>query len=157
MDKKAVDAQKVKQHFDSLADSYDAQKKKNWYYYESLKKTISAVIPQGERVLEIGTGTGELLHSLNPSYGVGIDLSPKMIDHARAKFPTLEFESCSYETFQSEKQFEYILLADVIEHLEAPERLFQHLRRLGHAGTKSVITMANPYWNPCWSCWRNGT
>jgi cyclopropane fatty-acyl-phospholipid synthase-like methyltransferase len=33
------------------------------------------LVPSGQRVLELGCGEGQLLRSLQPSHGVGVDLS----------------------------------------------------------------------------------
>lgn len=143
-----VDGNAVRRHFDSLAGDYDTIKKKNWYYSSSLKKFIAELIPPGSRVLEIGTATGEVLNYLKPSRGVGIDLSPKMIEFARAKFPHLEFVSASIDQFHAKERFDYILLADVIEHIENPNGLFRKLKELCAADTRVIITMANPAWEP---------
>ena len=75
-----ADSKAVQKHFDDLADRYDSLKKRNGYYYASLKKCVAEVVPPGKKVLEIGTATGEILNFLRPSKGVGIDLSPKMIE-----------------------------------------------------------------------------
>ena len=40
---------------------------------------------KGASVLEIGCSTGELLANLQPKRGVGIDISPKIIERARDK------------------------------------------------------------------------
>jgi trans-aconitate methyltransferase len=40
---------------------------------------------------ELGCGTGELLASLAPSYGVGIDFAQAPLDRARACYPHLTF------------------------------------------------------------------
>ena len=138
----------VKGHFDALAPDYDRIKWKNRYYYRSLNKFIAQAIPPGKKVLEIGTATGELLNFVKPAAGTGIDLSPRMIEQARAKFPHLEFEASSFETFQPKAQYDYILAADVIEHVPAPENLFKNLRRLSGPSTQVVLTMANPLWEP---------
>ena len=138
----------VARHFDSLADSYDELKRRNGYYYSCLKALIAEAIPPGRRVLDIGTGTGEILNNLRPSKGVGLDLSRLLIERAREKFPSLEFHAGSFEDFSPAETFDAILLADVIEHLTAPEKLSGHLRRFSAPGTQIVLTMANPAWEP---------
>ena len=50
-------------------------------------------IPKNNKVLEIGCGTGELLKQVEPSYGVGIDFSEKMIDIAQQNFPQYQFQN----------------------------------------------------------------
>ena len=42
-------------------------------------------------MLELGSGTGELLAALKPREGVGIDISPGMVEVARKRFPHLEW------------------------------------------------------------------
>lgn len=149
MASKIVDAKLVEKHFDALADSYDKIKKeKNRYYYQSLIRAVREVVPPGKRVLDIGTGTGEILNALSPCQGSGVDLSLGMIEKAREKFPQLRFFSGSYETFALGNQFDFILLLDVIEHLQAPEKLFFNLKKFCRPETRIVLTMANPVWEP---------
>jgi ubiquinone/menaquinone biosynthesis C-methylase UbiE len=146
---KIVDAESVEKHFDELADSYDRIKKeKNGFYYQSLIRAVAAVVPPGKRVLDIGTGTGEILNALAPAQGCGIDLSSAMIQKAREKFPQLRFFAGSYETLDLGAGFDFILLLDVIEHLQSPEKLFGDLKKFCGPGTRIVLTMANPAWEP---------
>jgi len=146
---KIVDAGLVEKHFNALADSYDKIKKeKNNYYYQSLIRAVGEVVPPGKKILDIGTGTGEILNALAPSQGSGIDLSLGMIKKAREKFPQLRFFSGSYENLALGNQFDFILLVDVIEHLQSPEKLFSNLKKFCRPETQIVLTMANPAWEP---------
>jgi len=147
---KPVDSRVVREHFDALAADYDSIKRKNSYYHDLLKRTVTTSVPPGRRVLEIGTGTGEILHSLSPSLGVGIDLSAGMIDIARKKFPQYRFEACSFDAFfpKAGETFDFLVLTDVIEHVESHEALFLHLKRLCGPGARIILTMANPRWEP---------
>jgi ubiquinone/menaquinone biosynthesis C-methylase UbiE len=146
---KIVDADLVEKHFNSLADSYDKIKKeKNSYYYQSLIRAVREVVPPGKKILDIGTGTGEILNALSPCQGSGVDLSSGMIEKARKKFPQLRFFSGSYETLALGNAFDFILLLDVIEHLQAPEKLFGNLKKFCRPETRIVLTMANPAWEP---------
>lgn len=149
MPQKTVDAVLVEKHFDSLADAYDEIKKeKNGFYYHCLIQTVAEAVPTGKNVLDIGTGTGEILNALSPSRGTGIDLSSGMIKIARVKFPRLTFFSGSYENLNLGNSFEYILLVDVIEHLESPETLFAGIKKFCNPQTEIILTMANPAWEP---------
>ena len=61
-----------------------------------LKKRIKSqiyklLVPPGSRVLEIGCARGDLLASLNPALGVGVDFSKDSIRHAKLKHPELSF------------------------------------------------------------------
>ena len=54
------------------------------------------IISEGARVLELGCGTGQLLNALNPSYGVGVDLSANMIAVAKKNYSNLTIQISSF-------------------------------------------------------------
>src|SRR5262249_47758601 len=76
---------------DRWADRRDSYIDRNRSYHEQDYSYFRFLIPEGARVLDIGCGTGRLLAALKPSHGVGIDLSPRMIEIARSQHPELEF------------------------------------------------------------------
>lgn len=55
------------------------------------------LVPEGQRVLDLGCGGGDLLASLKPAYGVGVDISEKSIAIATGNFPGLEFATGDME------------------------------------------------------------
>jgi len=137
---------RVKDHFDEIASNYDYWKKRNWYYYQNLKKIIREFVPVEKTVLEIGCGTGDILASVEPKYGIGADLSPKMIEIAKSKyngFTNLDF----YVSDEIPKRkFDFILMIDVIEHIENRTALFKDLQQYCGLDTRIIILMANPMW-----------
>lgn len=48
-------------------------------YYRRLFAIYGQLIPPGLRVLEVGSGSGDLLASLHPSAGIGVDFSADMV------------------------------------------------------------------------------
>ncbi|MBU2530033.1 MAG: class I SAM-dependent methyltransferase, partial [Elusimicrobia bacterium] len=82
---------KIKDFFDNSSKNRDIWLKKNKYYHKHLLKLFSFNIPSDSNILEIGCSTGELLNSLNPSKGMGIDISSKAIEISKNKFPHLDF------------------------------------------------------------------
>jgi len=141
----------VQKHFDAIAPDYDYWKKKNWYYYEKVKRIYGELVSSGSRVLEIGCGTGEVLAALMPALGVGIDVSGEMIRIAKEKYvdsKNLKFFQSSAEDFRTEEKFDYIILADVIEHLEDAEGSIKHISDICRSGGTVIISMANPLWEP---------
>jgi ubiquinone/menaquinone biosynthesis C-methylase UbiE len=141
-------------HFDKIAKDYDYYKAKKWYYYDNLKKIYKNLIPPQKKVLDVGCGTGDLLANLEPSYGLGIDISQEMIKIAQLKHknrPNIKFlvgtigQLISSNFFQ---KFEYIYMADVIEHLEDVSSVVKSVNRIADSDTKIIISMANPLWEP---------
>lgn len=78
------------------------------FVYESSRDLVSSwLAPQpGERILDLGCGTGELTAQIAGSGAVvtGVDASPDMIAGARARHPGLTFEvgNAHHLTFQEE-------------------------------------------------------
>ena len=141
----------IEKHFEALAPEYDKIRARNWYYYGNLKKRYKKLVPEGKRVLEVGCGTGEVLASLKPSFGVGVDISGKMIEIARGKFrsrPELQFFKASAGDFKSGENFDYIIMPDVIEHLEDVPATIRNVKNLMSPRTVFVISMANLLWEP---------
>jgi len=140
-----------RQHFNAIAQQYDFWKEKNAYYHTALKKLLSAHIPEGKRVLEIGCGTGSLLASLKPSAGLGIDISEAMVASAQKKYgqrPELTFKTVDIRSLTEGLPYEYIFLADVLEHVADLPEFLTKLRSLALLDAEIIVTLANPIWEP---------
>jgi 2-polyprenyl-3-methyl-5-hydroxy-6-metoxy-1,4-benzoquinol methylase len=59
--------------FEALVPLRERFIRKNHTYYDDLKRFYQFHVPLGSRVLDVGCGNGDLLASLKPSLGVGID------------------------------------------------------------------------------------
>ncbi|HEY3057879.1 MAG TPA: class I SAM-dependent methyltransferase, partial [Chloroflexota bacterium] len=71
-------------HWDRVAQA-DQRTSLSGAYHQRLAQVYQSLIPRGQRVLELGCGAGDLLASLRPSLGVGIDFSGEMLHHATYK------------------------------------------------------------------------
>jgi len=138
----------VRDHFESIADGYDRWKQRSSYYYELLAGAYREIVPPDATVLEIGCGTGTLLASLRPRRGVGVDISPKMIGIASAKFPNLDFLVADAESLDLGETFEYLIAPDVIEHLADVGAMFRSARRHCRPGARVIVSSVNPLWAP---------
>lgn len=84
--------QKIQDYFHQIAPNLDRWSGRNRYYYQDIERFHRFIIPVGSQVLQIGCGTGTLLAALQPSFGVGIDFAPAVIEIARQKYsPRLHF------------------------------------------------------------------
>jgi len=80
-------------------------------------------------VLEIRCETGHLLASLEPSYGVGVEISGAMVEVAHRQHPNLRFVMRDPEALELNETFDYIPfnhIFDTVDILRAFERLRQH-------------------------------
>jgi SAM-dependent methyltransferase len=136
-------------HFDSLADNWDKYRNRNPYYRRSERALFRTFVPEGLSVLEIGCATGDLLALLRPERGLGLDLSPRMVERARQKYPQLEFLAADGVFFDTDARFECIVLNDVLEYVDDIQGLFANCRRLLTPRGRLLISTLNPLWASC--------
>jgi SAM-dependent methyltransferase len=134
--------------FDALAPTRDAWKRKYPLYHREVERLCQSLIPPKASVLEIGCGTGDLLHALRPSRGLGIDLSPRMVEIARGKYADLEFAVGDIEALEIEERFDYVILSDLVGHLDDVWSAFRRLKQVCHPATRVVVTYYNYLWEP---------
>lgn len=98
-----------------------------------------------EDALDVGCGTGavlELLHARYPSkHLTGLDLTPGMIDVARAKqLDNVSFVVGDAETLPFEpRSFDAVLCSNSFHHYPHPERFFAEVARVLRPGGRLVL------------------
>ncbi len=140
--------QLVREHFDRLALQRDYWQRRASYYYEDQIRYFRFLIPEGLRILEVGCGLGDLLASLKPVRGLGLDLSEAMVKEASRRHPSLEFRVADVETLELDETFDAIILSDVIGHLLDVETALRRLRSCCTPQTRVVISYYNFLWEP---------
>jgi len=136
------------EYMNAQAPYSESWKRKNRYYHDSLERILRFHVPAGSSLLEIGCGTGDLLHALAPKRGVGIDISPKTLDLARSRYPDLTFLEGDAEDLPLSETFDYVILSDLVGYLEDIQRAFEELSKVCHPRTRIVITYYNFLWEP---------
>ncbi len=143
---------KLRSLYDRWAPRRDEFIAKNRYFHEDDQRFLRFLIPEGLNVLEIGCGSGALLAALKPAHGLGVDLSSRMIDVARAAHPELEFAEGDIEdeAFVANLggPFDVIVMADTIGMLDDCQATLASLHRLCHRDTRMVIAYHNYLWEP---------
>jgi ubiquinone/menaquinone biosynthesis C-methylase UbiE len=123
------------------------------HYHDDVVRYLRFVIPPGSRVLDLGCGSGETLARLEPSRGLGIDVSPEMVRLARERHPGegaahLEFRVADAQSFELDETFDYVVLSGVLGELADLWAAFRALRRVCHEGTRVVVVYYNALWEP---------
>jgi len=121
---------------------------KNGYYYRELERFYKFNIPEDSTVLEIGCGLGQLLNCVNPSYGVGIDISPVMIEKAKSMFPHLNFKVMDAESLDLEEKFDFVIMSDIVGNLADVQHTFSLLHKVCRPDTRIIINYYNFLWEP---------
>lgn len=145
----------IREYFDSTSQRRLTWKQRNRFYHRSLEKYFSFIIPSGSRVLEIGCSTGDLLAAVKPAFGVGLDFSAKIIEIAISRHPDLIFRRHDIEEnsiienlSESEQQFDYIILSDLLHVLWDVQKTLHNLKRFCNSSTRIVISNYNFLWEP---------
>jgi 2-polyprenyl-3-methyl-5-hydroxy-6-metoxy-1,4-benzoquinol methylase len=138
----------TRSRFDHAAIDRKKWKRRNAYYYRQLHDYLGFLVPAGYRVLELGSGDGDLLATLRPSRGLGIDLSGAFVHEARAAHPDLEFREDAAEAFDSDEAFDYVVMTDLLGHVEDVQKVFENLRRMVRPETRVVLAYYNYLWEP---------
>lgn len=133
-------------YWNEFAQSLDRWQWIRGYYQQSLGRIYGSLIPPGMRVLEIGCGQGDLLASLKPSRGVGVDFSDRMIARARKRHHQLEFVEADVHTFLPNEKFDYILLSDLVNDLWDVQQVMELLQRCALPSTRVILNAYSRLW-----------
>jgi SAM-dependent methyltransferase len=148
-DRRIPDAyREIADFYDELAPRDDEWVRKVDAYRELVHGVYSTLIPPGHRVLEIGSARGDLLATLRPSRGVGVDVSEAMVAVARDRYPELEFVHGAGEDFDGDEKFDYVVLSDLAPFVEDLQRLFESVRRHAGPSTRVILNTFNNAWRP---------
>ena len=133
-------------HWDRVSDSKRNENRPGAFYQKQLQHYYRHLISTGMRILELGCGHGDLLASLKPSLGIGVDFSKEMLSIAAKKYPDLRFIMADAHELPVKTKFDVIILSDLVNDLWDVQRVFEKLRALTHPGTRLVLNFYNHFW-----------
>jgi SAM-dependent methyltransferase len=143
---------RIRDLYERLAPARSEWLARNEYYYADDRAYMRFLVPEKLRVLELGCGNGQLLAALSPSYGLGIDISPAMVEEARRLHPELNFvvgdieDPGFLETIEG--KFDVIVLSDTIGYLEDCQTALSQLHRFCLPETRLIIGYYSKIWEP---------
>lgn len=142
----------IRAHADAYADEYERWIGRNAYFHSDDVRYMQFLIPEGLRVLDCGCGAGRMLAALKPSYGIGVDLSAKMINQAPRKHPGLEFMVGDIEdpatVARIKGPFDVVVLSDTIGSLDDCQQALSNLQTICTEDTRVVIAFYSRHWDP---------
>jgi SAM-dependent methyltransferase len=147
--------------YDCIADRYDAVAADR---FAAVARRIWALVAPrgGERILDLGTGTGIVPAALReaegrPALSAGCDRSFHMLCRARARMPELLVAVADAATLPfRDRTFDVVTASFVLSHLREPQRAleeaFRVLESSGAAAVSSWATVDDPVseaWGRC--------
>ncbi|MGK5086074.1 glycosyltransferase [Bdellovibrionota bacterium FG-2] len=137
-----------------VADRYDWIKKSG-YYYQDLKRLFAFHVEKGASILEIGFGVGSILEACKSSNGFGLDVSSRVCDEARRRFPGFSFDTWRGDGPLPDsviKAFpngvDYIVLVNAVGLWDDVQKALEYLRPLCHSNTRIIASYYNFLWAP---------
>lgn len=148
----------AREHLDRVRAFYDAAAAAPLAgaaaYRGLLAHYYNLLIPPDASVLEVGCGSGDLLGRLRARRKVGVDLSPRQIEAARARFPDAEFHVQAGELLElaapggGREAFDVIIVSDTLNLAADVQRLLERLHHVSHPDTRLLVNFQNTLWRP---------
>jgi SAM-dependent methyltransferase len=134
--------------FDRFVEDAARWRRRNSTYHRLIAQVHRFHIPPGRSVLEVGSGTGDLLAELAPARGVGVDVSGGMVARAAEEHPELEFVQAAGEQLELDETFDYVVLSDVVPYAHDLVALFDRVAAHSAPSTRVVVHSYSRLWRP---------
>ncbi len=136
---------RMAEEYARLAPEYDAK----WAFYieATTRETLARLeLRPSERLLDVGCGTGFLLHRLSEQHSAaqltGVDPVPEMLAVARRRLPPeiLLREGWAERLPFADDQFEVVLSCNVFHYVRQPAAALHEMSRVLSPGGRLIIT-----------------
>ncbi len=110
-----------------------------WQYGEDLLQLLNP--KQGERILDLGCGTGQLTEKIGTSGAVvmGIDNAPAMIEKAKQNYPDLRFDVADGRNFQVEQPLDAVFSNAALHWIKEPDAVINCVHQALKPGGRFVV------------------
>ncbi|MBA4341255.1 MAG: methionine biosynthesis protein MetW [Methylibium sp.] len=113
----------------------------------SVMEAIAALVPAGSRVLDLGCGTGELLHHLQTTkgctgYGVELD-DANVLACAQRGVNVIQLNLEEGLAIFEDQSFDVVLQLETLQHLRNTEAMLRETARVGRIGIVSFPNFAH--------------
>ena len=119
----------------------------NPYYYGKVAGLLRHIIEPGRSVLHLRCETGYFLDAVAPGRGIGVEISPAMVEVAAKAYPHLEFVCSDPQDYVGQGPFDYVLCSNITDTADV-------LALLGNAAaqcnprSRLVLYSYNYLWQP---------
>jgi hypothetical protein len=133
-------------HWNRVAESADKRAILSSGYHQRLRAIYRLLIPAGRKVLELGCAEGDLLASLYPSFGVGVDFAVEAIRKAADRHPGLHFICADAHDVCLKEKFDFIILSDLVDDLWDVQAVLENIAHLTTSRTRIIINSYSRLW-----------
>jgi len=115
------------------------------YFYDLMRKALRFFVEPDEKVLSVRCQNGWMLNAVNPSEGVGLEITEQMVKLGRETHPRFRYEVGFPDVYQFREKFDAILVADPGETVDLQQE-FENLRKCCHQKTRLYVYGYNSLW-----------
>jgi len=134
-------------HWDAIARKRDSWKGMGSWYHHRIEQVYCFLVSPGQRVLEVGSGTGNLLTAVQPAYGVGVDFSKEVVKRAEQHHPETEFILAdAHDLSEISGPFDIIILSDLVNELWDVQGCFEQIKPLCNPRTRILLNFYSRVW-----------
>lgn len=138
----------AREYFDAQAAARLSWSRRNKYYHDSLQAFIGFLVPRHTSVLHVGADSASLLYKLSPRRGLGIHVSKRIIEEVKKQEANENIEFRQSELSEVREVFEYVVISDLLGHVEDIEALLREAgERISWRG-RVVVTQHSAFWGP---------
>jgi len=144
----------VRRFYETHHQGIERSRRRHRYFYDYLTRVLRVRVPPGLRVLDLGCGSGDLLAPLQPSYGVGIDVSGPAICAARERHGSERLRFLQGDLAdpavlaEAGGPFDVVMMVNVVTHLRDVQAALERLHGLCHPRTRILIYSYSRAWQP---------
>jgi ubiquinone/menaquinone biosynthesis C-methylase UbiE len=132
-------------YYDDFSNWYERERSHGYHaLLDALQLEVALPVCEGREVLEVGCGTGLILKEIAPiaRRAVGIDISPGMLEHARARGLEVVEGSATELPFDDES-FDAVYSFKVLAHVEAISTAMNEVARVLRPGGRAALEFYN--------------
>ena len=133
-------------HWNKVANKLRTWKGWGKYYNTRVSEVYRFNIPPDQSILDIGTGTGNLLSFLDPEKGVGVDFSGKMIELAKELHPNFDFIQMDAVEFKLKENFDSVVMSDTVNDLWDVQSTLENISKVLKNDGRLIINFYNRLW-----------
>jgi ubiquinone/menaquinone biosynthesis C-methylase UbiE len=144
--KDASDA-KNRAYYDDFSTGYERERGRGYHrVLDDLEMQVVTPFARGQRVLEVGCGTGLILGRLatNAASAWGLDVSPGMLGAARARGLQVVLGSATSLPF-ADASFDLVCSFKVLAHVPDIARALTEIARVTRPGGRMILEFYNPW------------
>jgi 2-polyprenyl-3-methyl-5-hydroxy-6-metoxy-1,4-benzoquinol methylase len=131
-------------HYDTIVAYIHPNPLVRWIFWKRLKLMLMLSL-KAERVLDFGSGSGVFLYSLCKNFKevYGLDVATKSMNYIKKKFKLNNLKIIKNRGEKlpfKDRFFDIVYAADVLEHMDNPQIIYQELNRIIKPGGCLIVS-----------------